>query len=113
VVVFVGWGTLPRMFKAFDYLNRNEDCRNILVCRLFTEDNPEDDLRLHRNIGIIRELFPHMTIEYMARKNAFSPETVEGLSRELEIPKNMMFMGSLTHTLDFSLQDLGGVRVIW
>jgi amino acid transporter len=113
VVVFVGWGTLPRMFKAFDYLNRNEDCRNILVCRLFTEDNPEDDLRLHRNIGIIRELFPHMTIEYMARKNAFSPETVEGLSKELEIPKNMMFMGSLTHTLDFSLQDLGGVRVIW
>ena len=113
VVVFVGWGTLPRMFKAFDYVNRNEDCRNILVCRLFTEDNPEDDLRLHRNIGIIRELFPLMTIEYLARKAPFSPETVENLSKELEIPKNMMFMGSITQTLDFSLQDLGGVRVIW
>ena len=41
------------------------------------------------------------------------PETVDVLSKELEIPKNMMFMGSLTETQDFSLQDLGGVRVIW
>jgi amino acid transporter len=113
VVVFVGWGTLPRMVKAFDYINRNEDCQNILVFRFFTEENPEDDLRLYRNLGIIRELYPHMTIEYMARKAPFSPETVDTLSRELEVPKNMMFMGSLTHTQDFSLQDLGGVRVIW
>jgi amino acid transporter len=113
VVVFVGWGTLPRMVKAFDYLNRNEDCQNILIFRFFTEENPEDDLRLHKNLGTIRELFPHMTIEYMARKAPFAPETVDALSNELDVPKNMMFMGSLTHTQDFSLQDLGGVRVIW
>lgn len=113
VVVFVGWGTLPRMVKAFNYIHRNEDCLNILVVRLFTEENPEDDLRLVRNIGIIRELFPHMTIEYMARRAPFNPETVHMLSRELEVPNNMMFMGSLTHAQDFSLQDLGGVRVIW
>ena len=56
VVVFVGWGTLPRMVKAFEYINRNEDCQNILVFRFFAEDTPEDDLRLHKNIGIIREL---------------------------------------------------------
>jgi hypothetical protein len=38
---------------------------------------------------------------------------VEALSKELDVPKNMMFMGSLTYTQTFSLQDLGGVRVIW
>jgi hypothetical protein len=113
VVVFVGWGTLPRMVKAFDYINRNEDCTNILVFRFFTEENPEDDLRIHKNIGVVRELYPHMTIEYMARKSPFTPETVDAVSKELDVPKNMMFMGSLTHTQDFSLQDLGGVRVIW
>lgn len=84
-----------------------------MVFRLYTEENPEDDLRLHKNIGIIRELFPHMTIEYSARKGVFTPESVDALSKELDVPKNMMFMGSLTHTQDFSLQDLGGVRVIW
>jgi hypothetical protein len=38
---------------------------------------------------------------------------VEALSSELDVPRNMMFTGSLTHALPFSLQDLGGVRVIW
>jgi hypothetical protein len=113
VVVFVGWGTLSRMVKAFDYINRNEDCQNILIPRLDTEENPEDDLRLHKNLGIIGELFPHVTIECMACRGAFSPESLDGSSKELEVPKNLMFMGSLTHTQDCSLQDLGGVGVIW
>jgi hypothetical protein len=38
---------------------------------------------------------------------------VDALSRELDVPHNMMFMGSLTHTQSFSIQDLGGVRIIW
>ena len=37
-----------------------------------------------------------------------TPEVVDALSRELDIPHNMMFMGSLTHTQSFSIQDLGG-----
>ncbi len=113
VVVFVGWGTLPRMVAAFNYIDRNEDCQNVLVFRFFGSENPEDELRLHKNLGTIRELYPHLTIEYMARKGEFSPESVDDLSKELDVPKNMMFMGSLTHALPFSLQDLGGVRVIW
>jgi amino acid transporter len=113
VVVFVGWGALPRMAAAFNYIDRNEDCQNVLVFRFFSHDNPEDELRLHRSLGIIRELHPHLTIEYMGRKGEFSPESVDTLSKELDVPKNMMFMGSLTHALPFSLQDLGGVRVIW
>jgi hypothetical protein len=113
VVVFVGLGSLPRMVKAFNYIDRNEDCQNILIFRFFSHEDPEAELNIHKNLGVIRELFPHMTIEYQARKDQFSPETVDSLSRELDVPKNMMFMGSLTHTLSFSLQDLGGVRVIW
>jgi hypothetical protein len=112
-VVFVGLGALPRLIKAFNYIERNEDCHNVLVFRFFTEEEPEVDLKLHKNLGIVRELYPHLMIEYMARRGLFTPESVEALSQELDVPKNMMFMGSLTYTQDFSLQDLGGVRVIW
>lgn len=42
-----------------------------------------------------------------------TPEVANARSRELDIPHNMMFMGSLTHTQSFSIQDLGGVRIIW
>ena len=37
-----------------------------------------------------------------------TPEFVDALSRELDIPHNMMFMGSLTYAQSFSIQDLGG-----
>ncbi len=112
-VVFVGLGTLERMLKAFNYLSRNEDCQNVLIFRLYTEDDPAVELNIHRNLGIIRELYPNLKIEYQARKGVFNPRSVEALSRELDIPKNMMFMGSLTHGQTFSIQDLGGVRIIW
>jgi hypothetical protein len=84
-----------------------------LIYRLYTDDDPEVELNIHRNLGIIRELHPDLKIEYQARKGQFTPESVDALSRGLDIPKNMMFMGSLTHTLTFSIQDLGGVRIIW
>jgi hypothetical protein len=112
-VVFVGLGTLDRMIKAFNYLSRNEDCQNVLIFRLYAQDDPEVELNIHRNLNIIRELHPDLKIEYQARKGQFTPEVVDALSRELDIPKNMMFMGSLTHTQSFSIQDLGGVRIIW
>jgi amino acid transporter len=112
-VVFVGLGTLERMIKAFNYLRRNEDCQNVLIFRLYSEDDPEVELNIYRNLGIIRELHPDLKIEYQARKGQFTPEVVDALSRELDIPHNMMFMGSLTHTQTFSIQDLGGVRIIW
>ena len=112
-VVFVGLGSLDRMIKAFNYLSRNEDCQNVLIFRLYAEDDPTTELNIHRNLQIIRELHPDLKIEYQARKGQFDPATVDALSRELDIPKNMMFMGSLTYTQSFSIQDLGGLRIIW
>lgn len=112
-VVFVGLGSLERMLKAFNYLHRNEDCQNVLVFRFYTHEDPEAELNIYRNLGIIRELYPDLKIEYQARKGNFDPEGVAALSKELDVPKNMMFMGSLTHAQSYSVQDLGGVRVIW
>jgi len=54
-----------------------------------------------------------MTIEYHSRQGKFTPESVDEISKELDVPKNMMFMGTLTDKQSFSVQDLGGVRVIF
>jgi amino acid transporter len=113
VVVFVRLGRLPRLVKAFSYIDRNEDCQNVLIFRFFKEPDPDIDLNLHKNLGIIRELYPDMSVEYQARQGKFNPDNVEALSRELEVPRNFMFMGSLTEKQSFSVQDLGGVRVIF
>jgi amino acid transporter len=113
VVVFVRLGRLPRLVKAFNYIDRNEDCQNVLIFRLFADHDPDIDLNLRKNLGVIRELYPEMKIEYQARQGKFNPDNVEALSRELEVPRNFMFMGSLTEKQPFSVQDLGGVRVIF
>ena len=36
-----------------------------------------------------------------------TPQVVDALSGKLDMPHNMMFMGPLTHTQNFSIQDLG------
>jgi hypothetical protein len=95
------------------YLSRNEDSEKVLVLRFFAKEDPEAERIIHRNLEIMQELYPELSIEYQARRGEFNPASVEALSRELKVPKNMMFMGSLTRAKPFALQDLGGVRVIW
>ncbi len=112
VVLFTGLGQLPRLVMAFNYIERNEASRNILVMRLYTGDDPAVEAKVQENLEVLRELYPDMKIEYQARQGQFNPQTVAALSQELKVPKNMMFMGSLTGRLPFSFQDLGGVRII-
>jgi hypothetical protein len=71
------------------------------------------ELNIDCNLGIIRELHPGLKNECQVCEGQFTPEVADALSEELDIPKNIMFLGSLTHTQIFSMQDLGGVRIIW
>jgi hypothetical protein len=114
VVLFIRMGRrLSRMQRAFDYIERNEDCRNILVVRLYDHEDPQVEAMCHRNLDVMRELHPNMTINYITRPGTFNPASVEALSRELNVPKNFMFMAALTEKQPFSIQDLGGVRIIF
>jgi amino acid transporter len=112
VILFTGLGQLPRLAKAFNYIERNEASQNILIVRLYAQDDPGVEAKVQENLGVLRELYPDMQIDYLARAGQFNPQTVAALSQELKVPQNMMFMGSLTGRLPFSFQDLGGVRII-
>ncbi len=113
VVVFVRLGSLARLVRAFNYIDRNEASQNVLIIRLYAHDDPAIEEKLQKNLEVIRELYPYIKMEYQARQRKFNPETVEALSHELDVPKNMMFMGSLTEKQTFSVMELGGVRVIF
>jgi hypothetical protein len=96
VVLFVRLGHLNRLLRAFNYINKNEVSNNVLVLRYYMHDDPSIEEQLQKNLNAIRELFSDMKIEYEARQGKFSPTTVDHLSREIGVPKNMIFMGSLT-----------------
>jgi amino acid transporter len=113
MVVFVRLGRLPRLVKAFNYIDRNEASRNIHIVRYYTREDPVIEENLLKNLDIIRELYPKFRIKYHVHHGSFDPQAVASLSHDLNVPPNFMFIGSLTEKQSFSLQDLGGVRVIF
>jgi amino acid transporter len=113
LVLFIRGGALFRLSKAFDYIQRNESSRNILVVHLYKEHNPEEEEEILRSLKILEELYPDLKTEYISRHGFFGPKMVEALSQELKVPKNYMFIGAPEAKHHFSLEDLGGVRVIF
>jgi amino acid transporter len=113
VVLFIRGGRLQRVAKAFEYIYRNESSKTVLVLHLFDTLNTSVEEEITGALKVVKELYPEFRIEYLPRIGRFNPETVEQLSRELSVPKNMMFIGAPEAKHSFSVQDLGGVRVIF
>ena len=113
LVLFIRGGALLRLTKAFDYIQRNESSRKILVVNLYREQNPEEQEEIQKSLKVMEELFPDLKIEYLPREGQFGPQMIETLSQELKVPKNNMFIGAPEAKHRFSLEDLGGVRVIF
>jgi hypothetical protein len=113
VVLFIRGGKLARLAKAFDYIVRNESSRKITAVHLFRDPCPQELQEIEESLAVMRELYPDLTIELISRPGQFNAETVEELSRELDVPKNYMFIGAPEAKHSFSIQDLGGVRVIF
>jgi len=113
MVLFVRGGVLFRLAKAFDYIANNESSQKITVVRLYTtfDQVEEDDMQEH--LRIMRELYPNFKIDYLSRLGRFGPETVEAISQELKVAKNNIFIGAPEEKHRFSVEDLGGVRVIF
>lgn len=113
VVLFIRGGKLARLAKAFEYIVRNEASRRVTAVHLYREHCPQEVREIEESLAVMRELYPDLTIELISRPGQFNAETVEELSRELDVPKNYMFIGAPEAKHSFSIQDLGGVRVIF
>jgi hypothetical protein len=99
--------------KAFEYIAQNESSQKITVVRLYaTLDQVEED-ETKQSLKIMEELYPSLKIDYLSRQGHFGPATVESIAEELNVPKNNIFIGAPESKHRFSVEDLGGVRVIF
>ncbi len=57
--------------------------------------------------------WPAEKIEFIAREAKYGPEIIDSLSREFDIPKNNIFVGAPEQKHPFSMEGLGGVRIIF
>ncbi|MBC8430894.1 MAG: APC family permease [Desulfobacterales bacterium] len=113
VILFTRGGNLARMHSAFNYIVNNESSRSVVVLHLYNHPEYNEESSLKESLKALGEIFPMLKVELVVRKSKFGPEVVEAVSKEFKVPVNNIFIGAPEEKHAFSIQDLGGVRVIF
>ncbi len=113
VVLFTRGGRLDRLHEAFDYIMKNESSRRVLLVHLYNSPEENEEELIKDGLKALEQISPALRIEFITRQAKFGPEIVDSLSREFGVLKNNMFVGAPEKKHDFSVQDLGGVRIIF
>ena len=113
VILFTRGGNLARLNTAFMYIIKNESSRSVIVLHLYNhpEHNKEQDIQ--DSLDTLKEIYPTLKSSLVVRKEKFSSEIVDAVSKEFGVPINNIFIGAPEEKHSFSIQDLGGVRVIF
>jgi len=113
VLVFTRGGNLPKLRRAFDYIVKNEDSKKVYVVYLQSEKDNEIIEGLKADLEVLNRTYPEIDIEFICRPGSFGSAIVRRFSKEFNIPINNMFIGSPEEKHKFTIQELGGVRVIF
>jgi hypothetical protein len=113
VVLFTRGGNLRRLHDAFNYIVHNESSRSVVVFHLYSNPGHNEEESLRQSLEAIQEIFPMLKVKLVVREGRFGPEIIEVVSKEFGVEKNNIFIGAPEEKHAFSIQDLGGVRVIF
>ncbi len=113
VILFTRAVSLGRLHAAFNYILKNESSRSVIVIHLYSNPEQNEEESLNRSLETIREIFPMINVELVVRNGRFGPEIIEEVSNEFDVAINNIFIGAPEEKHAFSVQDLGGVRVIF
>ena len=113
VILFTRGGNLARMHSAFNYIVHNESSQSVVVLHLYNHPEHNEEAALKESLKALAEIFPMLKVELIVRQGKFGPETIDAVSREFRVPVNNIFIGAPEEKHSFSIQDLGGVRVIF
>ena len=113
VVLFARGGDLRRLHVAFNYIVNNESSRSVVIFHLYPNPGQSDEEEIKHSLEALEEIFPKLKVKFVAREGKFGPEIIEAVSKEFGVPANNIFIGAPEDKHAFSIQDLGGVRVIF
>jgi amino acid transporter len=113
VVLFARGGSLRRLHAAFNYIVNNEASRSVVIFHLYPNPEQNDEEAIKNSLEALEEIFPMLRVKLVAREGKFGPEIIEAVSIEFGVAPNNIFIGAPEEKHAFSIQDLGGVRVIF
>ncbi len=115
-VVFVHH--IDRLYDVLDYINRNEIGRTVYIIHC----NNDDKKQYEKSYKMFQETLPHLQkagvfdhfkLNLLYKNEPFGPEIIDKVSKELNIRKNRILIGSIHGTHPFDYESLGGVRIIF
>ncbi len=111
-VFFTKGDKIDVLRKVMQYVENNEETRKLKVVHVLPEGEEVNDNFLV-DLDVLDRAYPEIKIEFETIKNrVFSPELIDELSEEWDIPKNFMFISSPSEKFPYSITELGGVRLI-
>lgn len=113
VILFARGGKLSRLNTAFDYIVHNESSRSVVILHLFNHPEQNEEPQILKSLESLNEIYPMLKTDLVVRKGRFGSEIIEAVSKEFNVPVNNIFIGAPEEKHTFSIQDLGGVRVIF
>jgi amino acid transporter len=113
VILFARGGNLGRLNTAFNYIMHNESSRSVIVLHLYNQPEYNKEKYLAESLKTLHEIFPFLKTQLVAREGKFGADIINSVSKEFGVPVNNIFIGAPEEKHSFSIQDLGGVRVIF
>jgi amino acid transporter len=110
-VFFTKGDNIAALNKVMLYIRKNEHTRKMKIVHVL-EKGAIVPQKLPMEIDFLDQEYPEIKIEFVIEEGHFSPELIQQLSQKWNIPVNFMFIGSPSNKFLFSIEELGGVRLI-
>ncbi|MCA9216875.1 MAG: APC family permease [Planctomycetales bacterium] len=111
IVFFTKGDSLGNLNRVMQYVEDNEHTDRIKIVTVVSS-HCEIPPKLEPNLKFLDEAYPDIDIEFVKVDGEFSPELIQSLSKEWNIPTNLMFVGSPGDHFMYGISQLGGVRLI-
>ncbi len=107
---FTRGDNVANLNMVLNYIKENEHTNRILLVSVVKDEN-EVSKRLKMDVEVLDRAYPKIDVEFIVKKGTFSPDLIEELSQEYDIPKNFMFIGAPGEGFPYRIEQMG-VRVI-
>ena len=109
-VFFTKGDNVAILNKVMQYVQNNETTRKLKIVNIKKKEDCNEALK--KDLEVLDRAYPEIHIEFIELDGNFGPELIDELSKEWNIPKNFMFIGSPGDKFSYRVSDLGGVRLI-
>ena len=112
LVFFTKGDKVAILNRVMMYVEENETTKRLKIVHVTKNKNSSENEALKHDLEVLDRAYPDIKIDFVEVDGVFGPEIIDSLSKEWNIPKNFMFIGSPGNKFPYLVSELGGVRLI-